>query len=67
MFDFKGTMDASAFISPEEWNALLEKLELDEERMCEGRYDHVVHMVSSLTAYFVQRFLNYESNMKILP
>ena len=39
-------MDASAFISPEEWNALLERLELDEERICEGRYDHVVHMVT---------------------
>jgi len=43
----RGTMDASAFISPEEWNALLERLELDEERICEGRYDHVVHMVSA--------------------
>ena len=40
-------MDASAFISPEEWNALLERLELDEERICEGRYDHVVHMVTN--------------------
>ena len=54
MSDFKGTMDASAFISPEEWNALLEKLELDEERMCEGRYDHVVHMVTSIITYFIQ-------------
>ena len=40
-------MDASAFISPEEWNALLERLELDEEKICEGRYDHVVHMVTN--------------------
>ena len=41
-------MDASAFISAEEWNSLLDRLELDEERICEGRYDHVVHMVFSV-------------------
>ena len=64
MSDFKGTMDASAFISPEEWNALLEKLELDEERMCEGRYDHVVHMVCSIMAYFVHNFLDLK---RIMP
>ena len=38
-------MDASAFVSAEEWKSLLEKLRLDEERICEGRYDHIVHMV----------------------
>ena len=38
-------MDASAFISADEWKSLLERLRLDEDRICEGRYDHVVHMV----------------------
>ena len=38
-------MDASAFVSVEEWTSLLDKLRLDEELICEGRYDHVVHMV----------------------
>jgi len=56
----RGTMDASAFISPEEWNALLEKLELDEERMCEGRYDHVVHMVSAANG--AEEFYSVENN-----
>ena len=50
-------MDASAFISPEEWNALLERLELDEERICEGRYDHVVHMVISKLADFCKKIV----------
>ena len=40
-----GTMDASAFVSSEDWQKLLEKLRLDEESICEGRYDHIVHMV----------------------
>ena len=55
-------MDASAFISAEEWNALLEKLHLDEERICEGRYDHVVHMVVHITRiYNLSIILDYIS------
>ena len=42
----RGTMDASAFISTEEWSALLDKLNLEESHICENRYDQVVHMVS---------------------
>ena len=42
----RGTMDASAFISAEEWSALLDKLNLEESHICENRYDQVVHMVS---------------------
>ena len=30
-----GTMDASAFVSSEDWQKLLEKLRLDEESICE--------------------------------
>lgn len=43
----RGTMDASAFISRQQWEELLEKLDLDEGHICEGRYDHVIHMVSA--------------------
>merc|ERR1711963_84189 len=43
----RGTMDASAFISAEEWSALLDKLNLEESHICENRYDQVVHMVSA--------------------
>ena len=54
-------MDASAFISSEEWNALLERLHLDEERICEGRYDHVVHMVVQITRiHYISLMLDYK-------
>ena len=33
----RGLMDASAFISRQKWEELLEKLQLDEFNMCEGR------------------------------
>ena len=55
----RGTMDASAFISAEEWSALLDKLNLEESHICENRYDQVVHMVSlcnCVLIYFVARF-----------
>ena len=42
-------MDASAFITRQEWESLLEKLDLTEESICEGRYNQVLHMVGSLT------------------
>merc|ERR1719309_1730187 len=43
----RGTMDASAFISPQEWAKLLDKLNLEESHICENRYDQVIHMVSA--------------------
>jgi len=43
----RGTMDASAFISAQEWAKLLDKLSLEESHICENRYDQVVHMVSA--------------------
>ena len=55
----RGTLDASAFISAEEWSALLDKLNLEESHICENRYDQVVHMVSlcnCVLIYFVARF-----------
>ena len=45
----RGTMDASAFISRAQWEDLLDKLQLDEMNICEGRYDQVVHMVRNST------------------
>ena len=42
----RGTMDASAFISAQEWAKLLDKLSLEESHICENRYDQVVHMAS---------------------
>ena len=45
----RGLMDASAFITRQEWESLLEKLDLTEESICEGRYNQVLHMVGSLT------------------
>jgi len=56
----RGTMDASAFMSPEEWQSLLERLRLDEDRICEGRYDHVVHMVSAANG--ADEFYSVENN-----
>ncbi len=42
----RGSMDAAAFIERHKWETLLARLQLDELNICEGRYDHVVHMVS---------------------
>lgn len=41
----RGVMDASAYMAKDQWNLLLEKLQLSEMNICEDRYDHVVHMV----------------------
>jgi hypothetical protein len=38
-------MDASAFISRGQWEQLLSKLGLNEEHICEGRYNQIIHMV----------------------
>lgn len=40
-------MDASAYIEAPQWLELLNKMNLQEESMCEDRYHHVVHMVSA--------------------
>lgn len=41
----RGVMDASAFINRSQWEQLLLKLGMDEENICERRYNQVVHMV----------------------
>ena len=35
----RGLMDASAFISRQKWEELLEKLQLEEFNLCEGRWE----------------------------
>ena len=35
----------------QEWEDLLEKLQLAEVDICEGRYDHVVHMVTTKSSH----------------
>ena len=57
-------MDASAFMSPDEWQSLLERLRLDEDRICEGRYDHVVHMVVTIveSIFYTFRLIELLSN-----
>ena len=53
----RGVMDASAFISADKWEELVNKLDLEEEDICEKRYDHVVHMVRRKEAFdYVERF-----------
>ncbi len=42
----RGAMDASAYVDPEQWRHLVDRLGVDEQNICEDRYDHVVHMVS---------------------
>ena len=43
----RGVMDASAFVDRAQWANLVAKIGLEEEDVCEKRYDHVVHMVST--------------------
>lgn len=56
----RGLMDASAFIAHDKWLELLTKLRLREEQICEGRYDHVVHMVSAANG--AEDFYTVEDN-----
>ncbi|TRY71688.1 hypothetical protein TCAL_03417 [Tigriopus californicus] len=43
----RGTMDASAFISREQWERILARLGLDEVEMRDNRYNQVIHMVTA--------------------
>ena len=47
----RGLMDASAFISRQKWEELLEKLQLDEFNLCEGRYEMTIKRIQSFTSY----------------
>merc|ERR1719495_2359191 len=42
-----GTMDASAFISREAWEKILNKLGLEDIEISDNRYNHIVHMQSA--------------------
>lgn len=43
----RGTLDASAFISKEQWDKILARLSLDEVEIRDNRYNQVIHMVSA--------------------
>lgn len=43
----RGTMDHSAYLSPELWYSLLYQFELNEAKLRDLRYDIVIHMSSS--------------------
>ena len=43
----RGSMDASAFISREQWEHILGRLGLDEVEIRDNRYNQVIHMVSA--------------------
>ena len=43
----RGTMDASAFISREAWEKILNKLGLEDIEISDNRYNHIVHMQSA--------------------
>lgn len=43
----RGTMDASAFISRDQWEHILARAGLDEVEIRDNRYNQVIHMVSA--------------------
>lgn len=43
----RGTMDASAFISPQEWAAILARKGLNPVDLRDNRYHQVIHMVTA--------------------
>eukprot|EP00095_Tigriopus_kingsejongensis_P004401 maker-scaffold93_size381549-snap-gene-2.22 protein:Tk04401 transcript:maker-scaffold93_size381549-snap-gene-2.22-mRNA-1 annotation:"hypothetical protein EAI_01984" len=43
----RGTMDASAFISKDQWEHILHNMGLDEVEIRDNRYSQVIHMVSA--------------------
>ena len=55
----RGTMDASAFVSQEQWGDILRRVDKDEFDICEARYDHVVHMVRVGWSCYVKTSIFY--------
>lgn len=43
----RGTMDASAFITREQWERILQRCGLDEVEIRDNRYNQVIHLVSA--------------------
>merc|ERR1719422_1771163 len=43
----RGTMDASAFITRDQWNNIIARSGLDEVEIRDNRYNQVIHMVTS--------------------
>jgi len=57
----RGTMDASAFITREQWESILQRAGLDEVEIRDNRYNQVVHMVSA--AKGAEEFYTIEDNI----
>jgi len=56
----RGTMDASAFIDKENWEKILNKLNLEEIEISDNRYNHIVHMQSA--AIGAEKFYTVEDH-----
>ncbi len=56
----RGTMDASAFISRDQWAEILSRNELDEVEIRDNRYNQVIHMVTA--AKGAEEFYTIEDN-----
>lgn len=56
----RGTMDASAYMSPKSWNRVLERNSLNAVDLRDNRYDQVVHLVTA--AIGAEDFYNTEDN-----
>ena len=52
-------MDASAFITRDQWMKILERIGFEEDEIRDNRYNQVVHMVSA--AKGAENFYRYSS------
>lgn len=43
----RGLMDGSAYVPAEQWNGLMEDMELKTEDISDNRYDAIIHMVTA--------------------
>ncbi|CAG0890965.1 unnamed protein product [Darwinula stevensoni] len=56
----RGAMDASAFISLEKWEKIMQRNRLNAVDLRDSRYNHIVHMVSA--AYGAEQFYSIEDH-----
>lgn len=43
----RGLMDGSAYVPAEQWNGLMQDMELKTEDISDNRYDAIIHMVTA--------------------
>ena len=56
----RGTMDGSAYLSKELWDTMLDQYDLNQNKLCNQRYDLVIHL--STTADGAEQFYQLENN-----